>query len=169
MKKIGVVIAAHGDVPLDYDMGKAEEMMEKISEIVRKLPRNIDKINDPSKLETENLTKKLREQLGIPVEVGYAEFCSPSILETIKQLADKGIEKIIVVPLFFTHCRHTEIDIPEILEKAKQIVNMEIEYMDPLIEEMTEVLANKIRKTLKKLQNGGRKRVESLEKERGES
>lgn len=167
VKKIGVVIAAHGDVPLDYDMGRAEEMMEKISEMVRKLPRNIDKINDPSKLETENLTKKLREKLDIPVEVGYAEFCSPSIPETIKQLADKGFEKIIVVPLFFTRCRHTEIDIPKILEKAKkQIVNTEIEYTDPLIEEITEVLANKIRKTVKNLQGGTDTGIESLEKEK---
>lgn len=150
LKRIGIVIAAHGDVPLDYDMGKTEEMMEKISERVRKLPRNIDKINDPSKLETENLAKRLREKLGIPVEVGYSEFCSPSIPETIKQLADKDIDKIIVIPLFFTHCRHTEIDIPKILEKVKkQLVNTEIEYIDPLIEEIVEVLANKIRRTIK--------------------
>jgi sirohydrochlorin ferrochelatase len=151
VKKIGIVIAAHGDIPLDYDMGKAEEMIEKISEMVRKLPRNIDKINDPSKLETENLAKKLREKLGIPVEVGYSEFCSPSIPETVKQLSDTGVEKIIVVPLFFTHCKHTEKDIPKILEEVKkQVENVEIEYADPLIEEIAEVLAGKIRKTIKK-------------------
>nr|MDO8080171.1 CbiX/SirB N-terminal domain-containing protein [Candidatus Freyarchaeota archaeon] len=155
MKKIGVVIAAHGDVPLDYDMGKAEEMMEKMSEMIRKLPRNIDGINDPSKLETENLTKRVREKRGIPVEVGYSEFCSPSIPETIKQLVDKGVEKIIVVPLFFTHCKHTERDIPKILEEVKkQVVNTEIEYTDPLIEEI-EVLADKIRKNIKKRSKPG--------------
>lgn len=150
MKKVGVIIAAHGDVPLDYNMDKAEGMMEKISEIVRKLPRNIDKINDPSKLETENLAKKVGEKLGIPVEVGYAEFCSPGIPETVKHLSDKGVEKIIVVPLFFTHCKHTEKDIPKILEEVKkQVVNTEIEYTNPLIEEIVEVLADKIRKTIK--------------------
>lgn len=155
VKKIGVVIAAHGDVPLDYDMGKAEEMMEKMSEMIRKLPRNIDGINDPSKLETENLTKRVREKRGIPVEVGYSEFCSPSIPETIKQLVDKGVEKIIVVPLFFTHCKHTERDIPKILEEVKkQVVNTEIEYTDPLIEEI-EVLADKIRKNIKKRSKPG--------------
>ncbi|WXG41095.1 MAG: ferrochelatase [Candidatus Freyarchaeum deiterrae] len=152
MKKVGVVIAAHGDIPLDYEMGKGEEMMEKISEMARKLPRNTDGINDPHKLETENLAKRVREKLDLQVEVGYSEFCSPSIQDTIKQLADSGIEKIIVVPLFLTHCKHTEKDIPKILEEVKkQVANTEIEYTEPLIEQIAEIIADKIRKDIKKI------------------
>ncbi|MFB0561492.1 MAG: sirohydrochlorin chelatase [Candidatus Lokiarchaeia archaeon] len=152
MKKIGFVIAAHGDVPLDYDMGHAEEMMEKISDMVKKLPRNIDGINDPHKLESENLAKRVSEKTGLQVEVGYSEFCSPSIPETINQLVEKDVEKIIVVPLFLTHCKHTEMDIPKILEKVKrQVKNSEIIYTDPLIEGIADILADKIRKNINKI------------------
>lgn len=149
MKKVGVVIAAHGDIPLDYEMGQAEKIMEKISDTARKVPRNIGKINDPHKLESERLAKKVKDKTGLEVKVGFSEFCSPSIPEAINQLASEGFNKIIVVPLFLTHCKHTEKDIPEILEKAKkQVANVEILCTEPIIEEIAEILCEKIRKKM---------------------
>ncbi|MEM2134027.1 MAG: CbiX/SirB N-terminal domain-containing protein [Candidatus Jordarchaeaceae archaeon] len=149
MKKVGVVIAAHGDVPLDYEMGQAEKIMEKVSDMARRLPRNIGKINDPHKLESEKLAEKVKVETGLEVKVGFSEFCSPSIPETINQLASEGFNKIIVVPLFLTHCKHTEKDIPEILEKVKkQVANVEIVYTEPIIEEIADILCQKIRKKM---------------------
>ncbi|MGQ9720946.1 MAG: sirohydrochlorin chelatase [Candidatus Jordarchaeum sp.] len=157
MEKIGVVIAAHGDVPLDYDLEQAEQIMEKISDMVKKLPRNIGEINDPHKLESGKLAEKVKAKTGLEVEVGYSEFCSPSIPETINQLASKGFEKIIVVPLFLTHCRHTERDIPEILEKVKkQVTNVEILYIEPILEGIADILAEKIMKNINKNSNPGK-------------
>jgi sirohydrochlorin ferrochelatase len=153
MKKVGVVIAAHGDTPLDYEMGQAEQIMEKVSDMVRKLPRNTGKINDPHKLDSEKLAEKVKEKTGLEVKVGFSEFCSPSIPETINQLAGEGFNKIVVVPLFLTHCKHTEKDIPEILEKVKkQVANVEILCTEPIIEEIADILVEKIRRKIS--QNG---------------
>lgn len=50
-----------------------------------------------------------------PVEIGFMEMSKPSIPSAINQLANKGIDKIIAIPVFLAHGVHTKQDIPHIL------------------------------------------------------
>ncbi len=50
-----------------------------------------------------------------PVEVGFMNMSKPSIPEAVNKLAEKGVEKIIVTPVFLAHGVHTKQDIPRIL------------------------------------------------------
>jgi sirohydrochlorin cobaltochelatase len=50
-----------------------------------------------------------------PVEVGFMEMSKPSIPTSLNKLAQKGVEKIVVTPVFLAHGVHTTKDIPCIL------------------------------------------------------
>jgi sirohydrochlorin cobalto/nickelchelatase len=56
-----------------------------------------------------------REKTNHPVEIGFMNMSKPSIPTSINKLADKGVEKIIVTPVFIAHGMHTKKDIPRIL------------------------------------------------------
>lgn len=56
-----------------------------------------------------------REKTNYPVVVSYMNMSEPSIPAAINQLADKGVEKIIAIPVFLAHGVHTTQDIPKIL------------------------------------------------------
>ena len=49
------------------------------------------------------------------VEVGFMNMSKPSIPEAINMLAENGVEKIVVTPVFLAHGVHTTEDIPRIL------------------------------------------------------
>ena len=50
-----------------------------------------------------------------PVEVGFMNMSKPSIPEAVNKLAEAGVDKIIVTPVFLAHGVHTKQDIPHIL------------------------------------------------------
>jgi sirohydrochlorin cobalto/nickelchelatase len=55
------------------------------------------------------------EQSPYLVEIGFMNMSKPSIPTAINKLARKGVEKIIVTPVFLAHGVHTKKDIPRIL------------------------------------------------------
>jgi sirohydrochlorin cobalto/nickelchelatase len=57
-----------------------------------------------------------RKKTDHPVVISYMNMSEPSIPVAINQLADKGVEKIIAIPVFLAHGVHTKQDIPEILQ-----------------------------------------------------
>ncbi len=57
-----------------------------------------------------------REKTNYPVVVSYMNMSQPSIPSAINQLADKGVEKIIAIPVFLAHGVHTKQDIPKLLQ-----------------------------------------------------
>jgi len=83
--KIGVVLVGHGS-RLPY----GKDVVSKIAEMYRK---------DQDYL----------------VEVGFMNMSKPSIPEAINMLAENGVEKIVVTPVFLAHGVHTTEDIPRIL------------------------------------------------------
>jgi sirohydrochlorin cobaltochelatase len=83
--KIGVVLVGHGS-RLPY----GKDVVSQIAEMYRK---------DQDYL----------------VEVGFMNMSKPSIPEAINMLAEKGVEKIVVTPVFLAHGVHTTEDIPRIL------------------------------------------------------
>ena len=83
--KIGVLLVGHGS-RLPY----GEEVIKGIADIYRK-------------------------EADHPVAVGFTNISHPSIPEGINELAARGVEKIIVTPVFLAHGVHTKHDIPHIL------------------------------------------------------
>lgn len=49
------------------------------------------------------------------VEIGFMNMSQPSIPASINKLAEQGVDKIIVTPVFLAHGVHTKQDIPRIL------------------------------------------------------
>ena len=56
-----------------------------------------------------------REKSEYMVEIGFMNMSKPSIPAAINKLAENGVEKIIVTPVFLAHGVHTKQDIPRIL------------------------------------------------------
>jgi sirohydrochlorin cobaltochelatase len=83
--KIGVLLVGHGS-RLPY----GKDIVSKLGEMYR---QNSDYI----------------------VEVGFMNMSKPSIPAAINSLAKKGVQKIIVTPVFLAHGVHTKQDIPHIL------------------------------------------------------
>lgn len=84
--KVGVLLISHGS-RLSY----GEEVINEVAAIYR-------------------------EKTDYPVVVSYMNMSKPSIPAAINQLADKGVEKIIAIPVFLAHGVHTTQDIPKLLQ-----------------------------------------------------
>lgn len=83
--KIGVILVGHGS----------------------RLPYGKDVISQ--------LAKIYQDQTDYPVKVGFMNMNKPSIPSSINELADMGVEKIVVTPVFLAPGVHTTQDIPRIL------------------------------------------------------
>ncbi|HTY91981.1 MAG TPA: CbiX/SirB N-terminal domain-containing protein [Methanocella sp.] len=123
----GVVMIAHGDIPLEHlssgelGMGKAEKHIEEWSDMVRKWPRNEE--NDPLSYDTLELEKLIREKGGYSnFHVGNLEFASPTLEEALDKALDQGAIKIIFIggTGFCDRSSHTLVDIPEAVNKLQE-------------------------------------------------
>ncbi len=64
---------------------------------------------------TEIAEKYAEDHPEHPIEVGFMELQEPSIPTSFNKLKNRGAEKIIVIPVFLAHGKHTKHDIPVIL------------------------------------------------------
>ncbi|MDD3753255.1 MAG: sirohydrochlorin nickelochelatase [Methanobacterium sp.] len=62
-----------------------------------------------------NLATIYKKQTEYPVEIGFMNMNKPSIPTSINKLAQMGVEKIVVTPVFLAPGVHTRQDIPRIL------------------------------------------------------
>ena len=83
--KVGIVLVGHGS-RLPY----GKDVLSQLAEIYRQ--------------ESDN-----------PVEIGFMNMNKPSIPSSINKLAEMGVEKIVVTPVFLAPGVHTTEDIPRIL------------------------------------------------------
>jgi sirohydrochlorin cobaltochelatase len=67
----------------------------------------------------ENIRDRLRAA-GTPVELAFLEFMSPSLDEAAARLADKGIETVIIAPLFLAQGAHLKRDLPAMVERIRK-------------------------------------------------
>ncbi len=157
-KKVSVIIACHGDVPLDYieenkeAFEMAESHIEVLSNNTRELPRTRE--TDPFKHDVEDLIEKIKEKRDYQsIEAGYMSFCGPSIPDAVDNAIKKGAEKVLVIPLFNVKSKHSVVDIPEIVEKAKATnPDADVSYLEPGDDEiknlLAEILVKKIDKSI---------------------
>jgi len=68
----------------------------------------------------KELARLYNMEVKYPVAVGFMNISKPTIPEAIKKLSQKGVEKIIVTPVFLAHGVHTKHDIPHILGIRKE-------------------------------------------------
>lgn len=84
---------------------------------------------------------KLRERIGLPVEVGFMNINEPDINESLRKLVDHGAETVYVLPAFLAHGIHTTRDItrkiglPEGSNEGQVSINgtrVVLKYCDPI-------------------------------------
>jgi sirohydrochlorin cobaltochelatase len=106
----------HGDEELEAEpQGRYEELERQ----VRQWPRTPH--NDPFHAGSLELARNLQAALDSEVIVGFNEFCSPSLDDAFNQAVEQGAGKIIVVtPMMTRGGEHSEKDIPEAMDRARQ-------------------------------------------------
>jgi sirohydrochlorin cobaltochelatase len=57
---------------------------------------------------------------GLPVALAFLEHLPPNLVQATRELADRGVEEIRLVPLFFGRGGHLREDFPVELEDAKR-------------------------------------------------
>lgn len=67
----------------------------------------------------ENIRDRLRAA-GTTVELAFLEFMSPTLEEAAARLADKGIETVLIVPLFLAQGAHLKRELPAMVEKIRK-------------------------------------------------
>ncbi|MHA1906572.1 MAG: sirohydrochlorin chelatase [Candidatus Thorarchaeota archaeon] len=103
--------------------------------------------NDPYWAASNEIARLLVEKTNSRVVVGFNEFCAPSILEAIDQAASESPDRIVVVtPMMTRGGEHSEVDIPEAIDQAKEKHNsIEIVYAWPFDSSaVVELLSNQI-------------------------
>lgn len=67
----------------------------------------------------ERLIAKLRARRGdIAAELAYLEHMAPDLATAIGRLADRGVERITLVPLFMGRGGHLRRDLPQLVARA---------------------------------------------------
>ncbi len=139
MEKIVIVLAMHGGPPNDFpkremaeffglraqlqktDGVGTESLKQRHAELdskIRKWPRTVS--NDPFQVGSQQLAGHLNRLTGYEVVVGYDEFCAPSLDDALDQAIAQSPEKVIVVtPMMTPGGKHSEVDIPEAIQRAK--------------------------------------------------
>ena len=57
----------------------------------------------------------------LTIEIAFLQFSSPSLQDTLTDLANQGVEKIYVLPMLLLPGTHAENDIPAILESFRSM------------------------------------------------
>jgi sirohydrochlorin cobaltochelatase len=104
---------------------------ERLESRMRNWPRN--EKNDPFYAGTISLAKELEAESGLPVIVGFNEYCAPSLDEALEQAVAKGDSRVVVItPMMTSGGVHSEHDIPECIGVARaKNPNIEFVYAWP--------------------------------------
>ncbi len=154
MDDTGIVMIYHGDVPFDYKEKEKETydgvqmMMNMASEKIRAVPR--EGIDDPHCNVTRGIASKMKEKGGYEhLEVGFMNFCLPTVEEAFEKLKAQGVDHVIAITNFNLQGKsgHSLVDAPEIVSELREKhPEIEIEYISPGFddEEVAEILVEKI-------------------------
>ena len=85
-----------------------------------------------------------RQQPDTPVELAFLELMQPDLPEAINILADRGVARVSVIPVFISAGSHVREDLPKLIAEALAAhPGMEIEVAAPLGEapEMLKAMA----------------------------
>jgi len=133
-----IVLAMHGAPPNDFPPSEMAEMLglhgrlehaaeheraalerryAPLEARMRDWPRTAQ--NDPFYAASQELVAQLARAAGLPVLVGFNEFCAPCLDDALDQAAG-GVERVVVVtPMMTRGGEHAEADIPAALDRAR--------------------------------------------------
>jgi sirohydrochlorin cobaltochelatase len=161
----GVILVGHGGIPRDCP----EELITRLKRLegqrrAAKLPPSPEEIEldtrirrwsrtaetDPYQAGLEKVAERLRAQLdGVLFAVAYNEFCAPTLEESVEKMIGEGAIHIVVTTTMFTPGgAHSEIEIPEILERLqKDHPGVELRYAWPFdLDRVAETLAEQVKR-----------------------
>lgn len=132
-----IVLAMHGMPPRDFPPREAAEFfslharppqevdaalirrMAALDAKMRSWPRTPD--NDPFHAGSYELAAQLGRAAGLPVIVGFNEFCAPSMDDAFGQAVASGATRVIVMtPMMTRGGEHSEVDIPQAVQRAQE-------------------------------------------------
>jgi sirohydrochlorin cobaltochelatase len=135
-EKRGVVLVGHGGIPKDCpqelvtrlkrleSQRRAAKQPPSAEELeldmkIRRWPRT--PLTDPYESGLQAVAARLQPQLnGILFGLAYNEFCAPTLEEAVEHLIGQRVTEIIVTTTMFTPGgSHSEIEIPEILDRLR--------------------------------------------------
>lgn len=106
-------------------------------------------IREQANVEVRNMWNMLAEQLpDLQISGSFVEVAEPTLEQEIGRLAEQGVERIVIVPMFLTRGNHLSNGIPRILEAMRQrYSHIQIELtrhlgVDPLL---AEIIKNRLR------------------------
>ncbi len=147
-----IVLAMHGAPPSDFPRQEAGELFGLRGRLERAAPpdrpalearqRELDAkmrswprstANDPYHAGSLDLAEHLRQASGLPVLVGFNEFCAPSLDEALDQAAAARPGKVLVVtPMMTRGGEHVEREIPAAVARAQgRHPGVPVEYLWP--------------------------------------
>lgn len=104
MREVGIVVFAHGS------------RLEPANEAVRRVARQLAQLG----------------QFAF-AEAAFLDCTAPDLRTTVEQLVQRGVERVIVLPYFLTEGRHTMRDLPQLVEKIREMFpGVEIDVADTL-------------------------------------
>jgi len=135
--KTVVVLAMHGSPPLDFPREALQEYFQlearehhhsgpsdhsqrlrELESRMRAFPRS--ESNDPFWRGSQELAGSLEKACGLPVLLGFNEFCAPDLDETFDRAVSDGAERVVVVtPMMTRGGGHAERDIPAAVARAR--------------------------------------------------
>ena len=161
-----IVLAMHGAPPTDFPRQEAgelfglrgrlecaapadrpalEQRLRELNAKMRAWPRSAR--NDPYYAGSQDLAQHLRQSTGLPVLVGFNEFCAPSLDEALDQAAGAQPGRIIVVtPMMTRGGEHVEREIPAAVAGAQsRHPGVRVEYLWPFdVSQVADFLAARI-------------------------
>ncbi len=133
-----VVLVGHGGIPKDCPpelvtrlkrleaqrrAAKASPSDEEreLDRTIRRWPRTAE--SDPYRAGLEAVASVFRAKLdGALFALAYNEYCAPTLEESVEELIGKGATDIAIVATMFTPGgSHSEIEIPETLDRLKRL------------------------------------------------
>jgi sirohydrochlorin cobaltochelatase len=90
---------------------------EALESQMRRWPRT--PANDPFWAASVEMARLLEESCGLPVSVGFNEFCAPSVDEALDATAARAKRIVVVTPMLTRGGEHAEQEIPEAVERAR--------------------------------------------------
>jgi sirohydrochlorin cobaltochelatase len=170
MKTI-LVLAMHGAPPNDFPRDELAEYMslhnqlehipgsqqgtsrKRYVELQDKLwywPRT--PLNDPFFAGSRALAKKLEEACGLPVVLGFNEFCAPNLDEAIEHATMSADRVLVITPMMTRGGEYSEHDIPESIQRVQSHhPDVLIQYIWPFdTREVARFLAEQVKRSGRK-------------------
>jgi sirohydrochlorin cobaltochelatase len=99
------------------DRSELARRYEDLDGRVRAWPRTAE--NDPFYSGSQALAARLGRETGLPVLVGFNEFCAPGLDEALDRAAGAAADVVVLTPMMTAGGDHAEIDIPAAIERAR--------------------------------------------------